>query len=122
MSFAAAIILLYSVDRYRDFILSEPPDNIRPMLSMIKPEIANTVWVHPCSIAQVRSLPEPLPVEEVVTNTRKSFPEPGTSVWVLWTHMSEGDCTHRMNELRERAVSWEVVHEGFSRGLALARF
>jgi hypothetical protein len=92
------------------------------MLPLIKPEIANTVWVHPCSVAQVKSLPEPLPVEEVLLNTRRNLPGPGQRVWVLWTHMSEGDCKERLEEIRSRALSWQVVHEGFSRGLALAEF
>jgi hypothetical protein len=119
---ALTVVTVYSVHRYIDFMRSEPPDNIRVMLPLIKPEIANTVWVHPCSVAQVKSLPEPLPVEEVLLNTKRNLPEPGQRVWVLWTHMSEGDCKERLEEIRSRALSWQVVHEGFSRGLALAEF
>ncbi|HSE37305.1 MAG TPA: hypothetical protein VLG74_08390, partial [Blastocatellia bacterium] len=122
LGIALTVVTAYSLHRYIDFIMSESPDNIRVMLPLIKPEIANTVWVHPCSVAQVKSLPEPLPVEEILLNTKRNLPEPGQRVWVLWTHMSEGDCKERLEEIRSRALSWQVVHEGFSRGLALAEF
>ena len=117
-----AIVAFYSVHRYVRFIQEEPAENLRPMLPLIKPEVANTVWVHRCSEAQVESLPEALPVGKVLLNTRGNLPEPGQTIWVLWTNMSDTYCQEQLNEVRSHAVSWQIVHEGPGRGLALARF
>ena len=117
-----AVVAVYSAHRYVIFLREEPPENIRPMLALIHPEVSNTVWVQSCSVAQVRSLPDPLPVENVVLGTGSGFPERGQTVWVLWTHMGEDRCREQLERMRRRAISWEIVHEGPGRGLALARF
>jgi hypothetical protein len=122
LNLSIGIVLLYSVHRYVVFVQEGPYENIRPMLSLIRPEVSDTVWVHPCSVAQVKSLPYPLPVEHVLLNTRKQLPQPGKRVWILWTHMSDFHCRERFDEVRARALSWQTVHEGLSRGLALAEF
>jgi hypothetical protein len=119
---AIGIVSVYSGHRYIDFIRSEPRENIRPMLSLMKPEIANTVLVHPCSVAQVESLPEPLPVERVVFESKREPPLPGGRAWILWTNLSDDYCREWLNDARSRALSWQVIHEGPGRGLALAEF
>jgi hypothetical protein len=119
---AIAIVVVYSGHGYLDFVRAEPRENIRPMLSSIRPEIAQTVWVHPCSVAQVESLPEPLPVAQVLIETKRKAQEPEGRVWILWTNLSDDYCQQRLDELRSRALTWQVVHEGPGRGLALADF
>ena len=117
-----AIVIVYSGHRYFDFVRSEPPENIRPMLSLIKPKVANTVYVHPCSVAQVESLPEPLPVEHDELAGKRQVPESGEKTWILWTNITDEYCHEWLNEARSRALSWQVVHQGPGRGLALAEF
>ena len=117
-----AVVAVYSVHRYVTFLREEPPENIRPMLGLMHPEISNTVWVQSCSVAQVRSLPDPLPVGNVILGTSPGFPERGQKVWILWTHMGEERCREQLERMRRRAISWEMVHEGPGRGLALAQF
>ena len=115
-----AVVGLYSGHRYLVSVRREPPENIRPMLGLIKPEVSNVVWVQSCSVAQVRSLPDPLPVENVILGT--GLPERGEKVWILWTHMGEDRCREQLEGMRRSAISWEVVHQGPGRGLALAEF
>ena len=115
-----AVVAVYSVRRYVAFLREEPPENIRPMLALMHPEISNTVWVQSCSVAQVRSLPDPLPVENVFLGTSPGFR--GEKVWVLWTHMGEDRCREQLERMRRSAISWETIHEGPSRGLALVQF
>ena len=55
------VVLLHSGRDYLRLARSEPAENLRPLLPAISTGIASTIWVHPCSIAQVRSLPDPLP-------------------------------------------------------------
>jgi hypothetical protein len=117
-----AIVMIYSGHRYIEFIRDEPPENLRPMLLLIKPEVANTVWVHPCSVAQVESLPEHLAVDEVLLRTRNRLPPKGRKVWILWTHLSEGYCREQLDGVRSEALKWQVIHEGRNGGLALAEF
>jgi hypothetical protein len=117
-----AVVVLYSTHRYIGFLKEKPPENLRPILSLIDPAASDTVWVHPCSEAQVKSLPDPLPVQQVITKTRNRLPEPGQRVWVLWTHLSDGLCKDSLEELRSDAKSWQVVHESSGRGLALAEY
>jgi hypothetical protein len=119
---AIAIVTVYSVHRYVDNIRTEPRENIRPMLPLLKAEIANTAWVNPCSVAQVESLPDRLPVERVVLQTRRQQPPPGEKTWILWTNMSDDYCRDWLDACRSRALRWQVIHEGPGRGLALAEF
>jgi hypothetical protein len=116
------IVIVYSTHRYLDFIRTEPIENIRPMLPLINRELADTILVHPCSVAQVESLPDPLPVERVVLDTKRQAPHPGQKAWVLWTNMSDDHCRQWMDVARSKALSWQVIHEGPGRGLALAEF
>ncbi|MEW6128880.1 MAG: hypothetical protein AB1757_17715 [Acidobacteriota bacterium] len=117
-----AVIAVYSVHRYVRFIGEEPRENLRVLLPLIKPEMANTIWVEPCAVGQVRSLPDPLPVENIILKTREQNPPLGERVWVLWANVSDEDCQRRLDELRAQARNWQVVHEGPGRGLALAQF
>ncbi|HSB09690.1 MAG TPA: hypothetical protein VLM38_09420 [Blastocatellia bacterium] len=117
-----AIVMVYSGHRYLDFIRSEPVEDIRPMLSLIKPEMTNTLYVHPCSVAQVESLPEPLPVEHIELAGKRQLPTPGETTWVLWTNLSDDYCREWLDDARNRALSWQVVHEAPGRGLVLAKF
>ena len=119
---AIGIVVVYSGHRYIDHVRSEPRENIRPMLSLIKPEIANTLLVHPCSVAQVESLPDALPVERVVLGRKGESPPSVGRAWILWTNMSDDYCREWLKEARSRALSWQVIHEGPGRGLALAEF
>ena len=126
------VTLIYSVRTYARYLRSESAENLRPMLSLIKPEVANTVWVHPCSAAQVRALPEPLPVDHILfgkeaagrglTGADVEAPQPGQKAWILWSHMSGEACLKPLEQIRMRARSWQVIHEGPDRGLALAEF
>jgi hypothetical protein len=115
------ILAIHSVRDYLRFVRAEAPENIRPMLSLIKPEIANTLWVHSCSIAQVRSLPDPLPIQDVQLGPQ-GLPPHGRRVWVLWTHLGAEYCRNELEQLRSQSRNWQVVHEGPDRGLALAEF
>jgi hypothetical protein len=119
---AVVIVTVYSTHRYVDNIRTEPRENIRPMLPLLEAEIANTAWVHPCSVAQVESLPERLPVDRVVLQTRRQLPPAGVKTWILWTNMSDDYCREWLDACRSRALSWQVIHEGPGRGLALAEF
>jgi hypothetical protein len=130
------VALFHSARAYARYLRSEPSENLRPALSLIKPEVANTVWVHPCSVAQVRALPGPLPVDHVLfgkgaagAKTERGLagaeigaPQPGQKAWVLWTHMSGESCAKPLEQLRALARSWQPVYEGSDCGLALAEF
>ena len=116
------VVTVYSVHRYIDFIRTEPIENINPMLPLIKPELADEVLVHPCSVAQVESLPAPLPVERVVFERKNQLPQSGDRAWILWTNLSDDYCRDWLSEVRSRARTWQLIHEGPGRGLALAEF
>jgi hypothetical protein len=118
----ALAVLAHSGRGYFRFVMAEAAENLRPMLPMMKPEITNAVWVHPCSVAQVRSLPEGLPVERVVYGAKGRLPEQGEKAWIIWTHLGNEDCVKDFEMVRSRARSWQVIHEGPDRGLALAEF
>ena len=117
----AAVLAFHSVREYVRFIRSEPAENLRPLRAMIDPDIANIAWVHSCSVAQVRSLPDGLPVERVLMGTGER-PQQGEKIWVIWTHLGNKDCREELNQMRQRARSWQLIHEGADRGLALAEF
>jgi len=116
-----AVLAVYSAREYARFVRAEAPENIRPMLSQIKPDIAGTLWVSSCSVAQVRSLPDEIPVQNIVMGD-KHYPPRGEKVWILWTHLGANRCVDELDEVRSRARSWQVIHEGYGRGLALAEF
>jgi len=117
-----AIVMFYSSHRYLKFLQEESPENLRPLLPLINAEEANIVWVHPCSIAQVESLPEPLPVQKVMLKTKKELPEANQKVWILWTNLSNEDCIRRLAEVQSYAKRWQIVHQSQGRGLVLAEF
>ncbi len=116
------VLLFHSIRELGRFARAEPEENLRPVIAQINSEAANAVWVHPCSVAQVRSLPEPLPVSEVLLGSEKKAPPRGQRIWVLWSHLGEESCRTRLEQLQEQAVFWETVHTGPGRGLALAEF
>ncbi|HKY06289.1 MAG TPA: hypothetical protein VJQ56_15440, partial [Blastocatellia bacterium] len=64
-----AVVIFYSGRQYIRFVASDPSENLRPAIVHMKADLAGKVWVHTCSIAQARSLPEPFPVEEVLLGT-----------------------------------------------------
>jgi hypothetical protein len=116
------VVLFHSIRDLARFARAEPEENLRPAIAQINSEAANTLWVHPCSVAQVRSLPEPLPVSEVLLGSEKRVPPRGQRIWILWSHLGEESCRARLEQLQEQAVFWETVHTGPGRGLALAEF
>jgi hypothetical protein len=116
-----AVVIFHSGRGYIRFLRSEPAENIRPMIPIIAASPAKTLWVHSCSIEQVRTLPDPLPIPEVVDGTNR-MPEPGQKILVLWTHLGSGPCHEELERLRHSARQWQIVHQGPDRGLALAEF
>jgi hypothetical protein len=75
-----AVLIFHSAREYVRFVRSEPAENLRPIRAMIDPAITNTAWVHSCSIAQVRSLPDPLPVERVLLGINERTQQ-GEKIW-----------------------------------------
>jgi hypothetical protein len=116
------VIGFHSLRAYGRLVTTEPAENLRPVLSLINREQADAVLVLACSVAQVRSLPDPLPVSRVVLATRQTRPQDGEQTWVLWTHLGNDDCVRQLERIRSSARSWQVVNEGPGRGLALAEF
>ncbi len=112
----------HSVRAFGRLVTAEPAENLRPVLSLIDREQADAVLVLACSVAQVRSLPDPLPVSRVVLATRQTRPQQGEKTWVLWTHLGNDDCVRQLELIRSTARSWQLVNEGPGRGLALAEF
>ena len=117
-----AVVMFHSIRELARFMRAEPEENLRSVVAQINPETANRVWVHSCSVAQVRSLPEPLPVGEVLLGDENKALPGGKRLWVIWSHMGEEPCRARLERLKEQAVFWETVHTGPGRGLALAEF
>ena len=118
----SGVALVYGARTWLRFVRAEPAENLRPVVSLISKEVANTVWVHPCSVAQARSLPEPLPVRNVVFGSETETPKPGERVWVLWTHLGDGFCVRQLEQVRLQARTWKIVYNGPDSGLALAEF
>jgi hypothetical protein len=116
-----AILLIHSGMSYVRFVSSESEENLRPVLRLIKPELSDTLWVQPCSVAQVKTLPDPLPVQQVYFGTEKDLPR-GKKTWIIWSHMGDGSCRRQFQQMRERAQSWQLIHEGPGGGLVLAEF
>ena len=116
-----AVRSVYSVREYVRYVRAEAPENIRPLLAEIKPEVASTLWVSVCSVAQVRSYPDALPVPNIVLGD-KHYPPRGEKVWVLWTHLGADFCVEELDIIRGLARSWQVIEEGPGRGLVLAEF
>jgi hypothetical protein len=88
----------------------------------MKADLAGKVWVHTCSVAQARSLPDPFPVQEVLLASDLNGFKRGERVWILWSHLGAEFCVNSLDEARSRAVSWQVVYQGHDAGLALAEF
>jgi hypothetical protein len=118
----SGVAIVYGVRTWLRFVRAEPAENLRPVVSLISNDVANTVWVHPCSVAQARSLPEPLPVVTVVFGSETETPKPGERVWILWTHLGEGSCVRQLEQVRLRARTWKIVYNGPDSSLALAEF
>lgn len=120
--FFSGIAIVYGGRNYWRFVRAEPAENLRPAISLIARETANAVWVHPCSVAQVRALPDPLPVVQVVFGSETETPKPGTRVWILWSHLGQDKCVRQLDSVRTQARSWEIVYTGPEVGLVLAQF
>ena len=116
-----AVLVFHSLREYARFIRSEPAENLRPVRAMIDPGVASTAWVHSCSVAQVKSLPDALPVEHVLFGQYER-PQRGEKTWVIWTHLGNEDCRKELDRMRQQARSWQLIDEGADRGLALAEF
>ncbi len=117
-----AVLLFYSGRQFVRTAATEPDENLLPAVALIDRNQADSIWVHPCSVAQVRSLPDGLPVDRVIVDTKNRLPERGQRMWVVWTHLGSEDCQKQLADLRQRARSWQLIHEGAGRGLALAEF
>ncbi|HMG33640.1 MAG TPA: hypothetical protein VKM94_06870 [Blastocatellia bacterium] len=122
----AVIVMFFSVTRYLEFVRAEPEENLTPVVGLIDGQVASRVIVHPCSVAQVRALPRPLPVEVVLTSVESNrltpMPQEGERYWVLWTHLGADYCVTTLDELKASARNWRVVYDGPRAGLALAEF
>ena len=118
---ALASVSIYSVHRFVQFTRSAPPEDIRDILPLMKPQVADTVWVEHCSVVQVKALPMALPVSQVIYGSKKGLPPPGSKVWVLWSHMDE-DCSSDLSRVQSGALKWRQVYQGHDLGLALAEF
>jgi hypothetical protein len=119
-SIIAGVLLFHSGREYVRFCRAESAENLHPILPLIDRAVADKVWVHPCSVAQVRALPEPLPVTDVMLTGK--LPKRAGKVWILWSHLGNETCQQELAEIKERASSWQIIHEGSGRGLALAEF
>lgn len=126
VSVAVLLLSFYAVRDYCRFVVAEPTENLRPLIKHIDSSISDRLWVHECSVAQVRSLPDPLPVSEVIlgnsSSDRNLKVAPGERIWVLWSHLGAEFCVTSLQEVKARARSWQVVEERSGRGLALAEF
>ncbi len=119
-----SILVLFTVLNgiaYYRIIASEPPHDLRPVYKLIDPNVSDLLWVNSCSVAQVRSLEKPLPVNEVLLGMDK-HPAHGQKAWVLWTHLREERCKADLEHMQSEALSWQVVSENENHGLALAEF
>ncbi len=118
-----AILGFYSLYRYVSFVKQEPWENLNPILSLIKPEISDTLWADPCSVSQITSLPTSLPIKNlIIYKTHKKEPPKGGKVWILWTGLGRDDCRNRLNEIKSKSISWQIIYIGSGAGLALAEF
>jgi hypothetical protein len=120
--FACISAMAYGVRTYWRFVRAEPAENLRPAVALMTPASAKTVWVHPCSIAQVKSLPDRLPVDDIVFGSETQLPQAGERSWIIWSHLGEGSCVRQLDRVQSRAKSWEIIYKGPDSGLALAQF
>ena len=116
------VTMLYSVREYVRLSRTEPAENLFPLISMIRPEVSDKLWVHWCAVAQVTTLPGGLPVQTVLLGSNKQLPPPAEKVWVIWAHMADPACRSEMDRVRHQARTWETVYEDSDRGLALAEY
>jgi hypothetical protein len=168
----ATVVILYSAHAYMKFNQVGAAEDLRPALSLIDPKVANAIWVHPCSIAQVRALPkslslerillgqdvdihstqgnryksaaaaleqwretlhpctvtqldesfDPLPVERVLSRGDTDALRERKKAWIVWTHLGNKSCRESLDQIRQQALSWDVIYEGADGGLVLAEF
>lgn len=116
------VTMAYSVREYVRLIRTEPAENLFPLISMIKPEVSDKLWVHPCAVAQVTTLPGGLPVQTVLLGSSKDLPPSAEKVWLIWTHLGDPVCRRELDRVRNQARSWQTVFEDSDRGLALAEY
>ncbi len=121
VSAMAAIVFLHSGREYIRVLNSEPAENLNSVIPLIDPQIANKVVVSTCSVAQVRSLPEILPAQEVIFGF-KAKQLKGERVWVLWSHLGADYCQEELEQFRSKALIWQVVKEKTDVGLVIAEF
>ncbi|MBI3652187.1 MAG: hypothetical protein HY231_14295 [Acidobacteria bacterium] len=114
------ILLFHAGREYLRFVRAEPAENLKPVLPLIEAAVSDTIWVHPCSVAQVRALPDALPAPVVMLDGK--IPASGTTVWILWTHLGDKHCQQALAEIKQKSRRWQVLHEGDGQGLALAEF
>jgi hypothetical protein len=121
-----ALLALCCAVAYTRSIKADGAEDLNPMVPKINSELSDTLWVHPCSCAQVRAFPGKIPVGTVLlgnhTSKAPKVPPEGSRVWVMWTHMGDRFCRGRWSRIRCAAKRWEVVYEGAEGGLALADF
>lgn len=97
-------------------------ENVRALLPKMDPHKSQTLLVSPCSIPQFKTLPEPLPLNEVLWAPKANALPVGKTVWVAWSHMGVSECKEWLALLQSKAESWEVTATGLDRGLVLAKF
>jgi hypothetical protein len=120
------IVLAHSAKDFFSTVAAGPAEDLRPAIKLIDPGRSTRLLVPSCSEAQIRSLPDPIPVEVVMLGRNRSRLDAtvgsGETCWVVWTHLGAEHCLAELDELRRRARSWQVFDEGRGRGLALAEF
>ena len=118
----AIVVGVHSVRGYVNYIKNGPEENLRLAIKLIDSRISDRLWVHPCSIAQVKALPDEIPIKQIIYGTDKQLREGSGPVWILWTHLGTEECREELDHVKMRARSWVVVMEGTGCGLALAEF
>ena len=91
-----AIVLICAAGTYLKFNRAAQAEDLRTAISLINPEVANTIWVHPCSVAQVRALPGALSPARILLGQDVDDPVDGS---------------HRMETASEALEQWrESLH------------
>lgn len=116
------LVICFSMFEYVQQIRAEPAENLSEVIKLLDPEISNTLWIHPCSVAQATSLPGELPIQNILLGNEEQLPPQGQRVWVLWSHMGDRFCRGRLERIRHQAKFWQTIHEDSESGLALVEF